>query len=730
METIRKPFRPKARIMELLGEQLIKNHTLALFELVKNAYDADASMVNLTLQDVEKTNGKIIIDDNGTGMDLHTVLNIWMEPAHGHKSLAREEGKRTSKGRLPVGEKGVGRFAVHRLGRKITMITKKANCNEVIVEIDWETFAKHEYLDEADVKIEEREPKIFTDQNTGTKIIISNLKQNWKRGDVRKLYRSVSSMTPARLSKESTAEESSSTFDFNVNFTMKPPKNWLNDLFDPDMALSQSLFQFDFNLTDEGLFYNYHYTPYDAIVSDYKNIVEPRESPVTLKQFEFFTHNPYDGVGRKNRIKREKRPLLEEDLGIGSISGRIIGFDLDKNIYDRYLKDEAGGLSDYLRTQGGIRVYRDNLRVYNYGEPGDDWLNLDHRRIQSPTKKMGNQQLLGEIHLSLDKSRGLKEKTNREGFVENDSYNEFVFALLCVLAQFEAERNKDKRILKDALETPAGKLMPDGLRKKSTDELLADLDQEVLKQKNIDPSVGKLVKKVISSYRETRDAMLSSAGAGLGLVTVFHELERGVRNLHRAISDGIDNDRLRDISDELISLLQGAMYMVSNKEKEKILASTLIKYAISTQQRRFKRHKITLLNGFENLGNIDFYIKGVRRMLTSSLVNIIDNAIYWIDNESQDDREKYIWIGLSNELEGPAIIVADSGPGFIDGADDIIQPFFTRKPSGMGIGLYYADMVMKSHKGRLSFPSTKSVEVPSKTNGACIAFIFDNTEKK
>ncbi|WP_302789507.1 ATP-binding protein, partial [Escherichia coli] len=78
MEIAKKPFRPKARIMELLGEQLIKNHTLALFELVKNAYDADASLVNLTLHDIESKNGKIIIDDNGSGMDFHTVSNIWM----------------------------------------------------------------------------------------------------------------------------------------------------------------------------------------------------------------------------------------------------------------------------------------------------------------------------------------------------------------------------------------------------------------------------------------------------------------------------------------------------------------------------------------------------------------------------------------------------------------------------------------------------------------------------
>jgi hypothetical protein len=94
--------------------------------------------------------------------------------------------------------------------------------------------------------------------------------------------------------------------------------------------------------------------------------------------------------------------------------------------------------------------------VYNYGEPGDDWLGLDHRRIQGPTRKFGSKQIIGEIHLELEGSPDLKEKTNREGFVENDAYNELVYAMLCIISQFEAERNKDKRLLKDALSTTPG----------------------------------------------------------------------------------------------------------------------------------------------------------------------------------------------------------------------------------------------------------------------------------
>lgn len=722
-------FRPKARLMELLGEQLIKNHTLALFEIVKNSYDADATTVELKICDIDQDDGIIKIKDNGYGMSFQTVTDVWMEPAHGHKLEKRIEGKRTEKGRLQVGEKGVGRFAVHRLGTKISMITKAKDTPEVIVSIDWEEFSKAEYLDEAKIEIHEREAKLFTGNATGTHIEISCLKQKWRRGDIRKLYRSVKSMTPASFSY-SDAEGNSETpiykDHFEVLFNIDPPKNWLDDLFDPELAESQSLFSFTFELSNEGLNYSYNFTPYESIKADYRDIIDNRTSSISSENFEFFRFRfPEDGENWKERKKRIKRPNLykkfnePQGLGIGTLKGKIIGFDFDKDIL-RYIKDEKGGLEEYVKQQGGIKVYRDGLRVYNYGEPGDDWLGLDHRRIQGPTRKFGSKQIIGEIHLELEGSPELKEKTNREGFVENDAYNELVYAMLCIISQFEAERNKDKRRLKDALGTSPGSSKGTN-KKKGFEDLLNDLEQTVMKSKDLDSQIGDIVRGVGKSYRETRDVMLSAAGAGLGLITVFHELERGVKGLNACILDRAPIEQLQMMSNELVSILQGAMYMVSNKKMEEIRASDLVSYALLTQQRRFKRHKITFLDGFKNSPESDFTIKGMRRMLTSALVNVIDNAIYWLD---EIETERFIWIAPTAELESPAIIIADNGPGFIDEAIDIIQPFHTRKPAGMGIGLYYTDMVMKSHAGRLAFPENNQIGVPKILTGAQVGLVF------
>ena len=723
-------FRPKARLMELLGEQLIKNHTLALFEIVKNSYDADASEVELKLCDIDQDNGVIKIVDNGDGMTFKTVTEVWMEPAHGHKLERRIEGKRTKKGRLQVGEKGVGRFAVHRLGTKISMITRAKDSPEVVVNIDWEEFSRSEYLDEAKINIDEREAEIFKGDATGTYIEISNLKQKWRRGEIRKLYRSVKSMTPASFSYEDALgnpETPEYKDRFEVLFDIIPPKKWLDDLFDPELAESQSLFNFSFELSNDGLHYDYNFTPYEGIKADYRDIIMDRKSDLTSENFEFFRFRfPEDGENWKERKKRINRPNLYNELnvpgsglGIGTLKGKIIGFDFDKDTL-RYIKDEKGGLEEYVKQQGGIKVYRDGLRVYNYGEPGDDWLGLDHRRIQGPTKKFGSKQIIGEIHLELEGSPELKEKTNREGFVENDAYNELVYAMLCIISQFEAERNKDKRRLKDALGTSPGSSQG-SKNKKGFEDLLNELEQTVLKSKELDNQIGDIVRGVGKSYRETRDIMLSAAGAGLGLITVFHELERGVKGLNASITDGAPIEQLRMMSNELVSILQGAMYMVSNKKMEEIRASELVKYALLTQQRRFKRHGITFLDGFKNAPELDFKIKGMRRMLTSALVNVIDNAIYWLD---EIETERFIWIAPTAELESPAIMIVDNGPGFIDEAVDIIQPFHTRKPAGMGIGLYYTDMVMKSHSGRLAFPENNFIETPALLTGAKVGLVF------
>ena len=132
------PFKPRAQILLQLGEQLIKNENIAILELVKNAYDADAKKVVVNMHFIDdKDTGYIEIHDDGCGMSMDIIKDIWMEPGNSHKKDVVERKERSDLGRLPIGEKGIGRFAILKLGRDIKIITRpEGSDKEYFVDYD------------------------------------------------------------------------------------------------------------------------------------------------------------------------------------------------------------------------------------------------------------------------------------------------------------------------------------------------------------------------------------------------------------------------------------------------------------------------------------------------------------------------------------------------------------------------------------------------------------------
>src|SRR5690606_18777716 len=96
-------------------------------------------------------------------------------------------------------------------------------------------------------------------------------------------------------------------------------------------------------------------------------------------------------------------------------------FDQDSFVLKLGVSDKVG-FKKYLKANGGVKVFRDKLRVYDYGEPETDWLGLDLRRVNQPAKRISNNILLSSISINRKDSSDLIEKTNREGFIENEAY--------------------------------------------------------------------------------------------------------------------------------------------------------------------------------------------------------------------------------------------------------------------------------------------------------------------
>jgi len=673
-------FKPRARLLALLGDQLIRDPGIAVFELVKNAYDADASTALVRLKDLDDpAKARIIVEDDGSGMDWDTVAHVWLEPGTDFRAKQRAAGLRTPKyRRLPLGEKGVGRFAAHKLGRRIRLTTRKAGQNEVIVSINWDKLETEEYLQDARVLVKEREPKTFTANRTGTRLLIRSLRHEWTRGMTRDLHRSVMSICSPFGGPD----------DFKPSLTIEPDTGWLEGLLDVSKVLEQAPFVAHCKLSGRQLVYDYKFSPPSGMDRIDGRVVEG------------LAQNLPPGA------------LLNggRDLRIGPMRIDLHIFDLDPQVLAFGTSDKRG-LRDFLSLNGGVRVYRDGMRVYDYGEPGNDWLGLGQRRVNVPARRISSNLVIGAVTLSAAESQDLLEKTNREGFVDNEAYRTFRSAVLFSVEQIEAERLKDKERIRRAYAKAR--------QKEPVLEDLATLRKE-LERRHLVSALGAYVDAVEQQFVEVRDRLLTAAGAGLTLAVVIHELEKGVAELTRAVERDVSINRIKVLAKHLHELIDGLAYLTRKSGVSQEKATRLIRQALFNTEYRLRHHRIEVFNGFEH-GDSDFTVKCVPRLIVASLMNLIDNSIWWLENKG---GRKRIYIGTTKDLDAPAIVVADNGPGFVDPPEYLVQPFLTRKPGGMGLGLHLVSEIMKAQGGRLVFPEHGDVSCPPSFDGAVVALVF------
>lgn len=699
------PFRPKARLLQLLGDQLIGSSRLAVFELVKNAYDADADRVEVELGGLKEGEPYIQVVDDGGGMSLDTIRDIWLVPAHGHREEQRDRNRRTKKGRLPLGAKGLGRFAVHKLGDRIQLVTRAKNQKECIVDIDWAAMVSEEMLSDAYVKVHTREPKIFLGNQTGTHIKITQLRhKNWSRGDVRRLLKQLTSIA-------SPFDQVSDEFVTELNVPDHP--EWIEDVPDVDAFLRRAPWYFHFHFENGRISWEYEFRGITGIR------VEPREKaredqPLKVPP----PDNRDDTLVSKGRRKEPVVAPKAFTEGIGPVEGTFYVFDRDKPILAKI--GDTQQLSAYLDDNGGVRVYRDGVRVYNYGEPGEDWLGLDIRRVNAPTKRISNNIVLGAVDLELEHSPQLVEKTNREGFDENGAYDRLKRLIIGALGEFEVERKIDKDAIRKLLKS--SKALTDDKVRKPLEKL-----RKVAKKTEAWGQLEPLINRVEKDYSDLRDTLLRSGLSNMGLTVVFHEVEHGVRALEKSISAGVDKSLLQELAKNLIHALDGFTEIIRKGDQKEQSLNQVVRRARDTANIRFRHHKVKLdcpavADGVKETNSVFTF-----SLILAALTNIIDNSIYWLQvrwpDEGVGDRRIHIQID-PDFRGGPAIIVADNGPGFEDEPDAMTTPFFTRRPDGMGVGLYYANLVMEMNGGHLAFPDAEETDVPEKFDGAIVALVF------
>lgn len=697
-------FKPKARIVLQLGDQLIRSENIAILELIKNSYDACAKKVTITMNNVEDPeNGSIIIEDDGFGMDYNVINDVWLVPGTTFKKNQIESINFNNPcGRVPIGEKGIGRFGAHKLGEEIEVISRKKDSKEVNLKINWKDFDNDDMLEEVPISLTERSPQEFMGERTGTKIVIRKLRNSWTRGGIRSLYTAINSLN-------SPFENQSS---FRVLFKIDNTE-WLHGLLSFEEIKDNALFIAEAVIDGNQIVeFRYEFTPWTTLRKLKGRVLHEPNNPINMIQKE------YD----ENLKKKVFKDIDLSDYKIGQVKLKILIFDMDTNLMSLGGISDKRGFKSYLKDNGGVRVYRDDVRVYDYGEPGNDWLNLDLERVNLPTARISNNIIIGAVSLNRLKSRDLIEKTNREGFIENEAFRTFYSAIRFTISQIVLQRNIDKEKIRNFY----GKNLP----KEPVVGTLGVLREKVesgLSNTPIKKEILGMLSEIEDDYKTISEIYIRSASAGLGLSIVIHEIEKIISELLKVVEEYKYPDRIKSLTKHLGELIQGYSALIRKRTRKSTDLKQIVKDALWNIDFRLRSHKIEIVKAYEKEKDFNTIVKCSDNLIIGTIINIIDNSIWWLNYGKVQNRK--IWIDITNEHpEHITILIADNGPGFTLLPEDMIKPFISSKENGIGIGLHIAYEIMNSHGGDLIFPEPDDFSIPKLfKSGAMVGLAFKIT---
>ena len=564
---------------------------------------------------------------------------------------------------------------------------------ECVLRIDWDKVNDSKYIEDVPIILEEREPKEFKD-STGTKIVITKLRNNWVRGTLRDVARSINTLNSPFESKES----------FSVLF--ETDNNWLDGVLTYDDIKDKNLYKFSLKINGNKITdFSYDFLPY-------RNLSKVESRHISYEDFESLS----------KMIRKDDSIIDISKYDIGEILMEGIVFDLDSKVLNIGLSSGIKDLKDYLAVNGGIKVFRDNMRIWDYGESDNDWLDLDAKRVNRPSFKLSNRLIIASVYLNSEQSKDLIEKANREGFVDNEAYREFKDACSYAIEKVEFYRNQDKEKIRRAYNTKVSNEVP-------VLDSIEDV-KEIVKSKVPDETVREqLIKKldrIGEDYTRITDNLIKSAGTGLNLIAVLHQIEKIIKNMKSSLrgEESTTNQITENVS-QLDKLVEGYSLLARNYKPEIQELNKLVDYALQNDSFRFKAHKISVINRYKERKKKYEGICSVNYLINATM-NLFDNSIWWLGYAETINPK--IFVDITEDIEGySTIIVADNGPGFALSKDELGNPFITAKPAGagMGIGLHLTKEIMNSLHGKLLFPEPDDFSIPDEfKKGAIVALAF------
>ena len=677
-------FKPRARLIKTIGEELISDDKVAIIELVKNSYDAYSSLYNgapivdIVFQGnvetcidnsgsrkyiISKKGASIIIYDEGVGMDFNTIEHAWMEPATNFKKLKENQDPQ----KKYSGEKGIGRFASAKLASKLELVTRREGEDEIVVFFDWNMFSNEEdYLD--DVKINWQIRPAQEIKTHGTILKLYDLNEDWDESKIMDLRISLSRLLNPIVPSE----------DFLINLDLPSEFSNLSGIVERPETLNRPNYSIRGSVTKDG-------KPENVI---------------------FYSKS----VNKEEQLKLEFILNREYSAGPFSFEFKIWNRETDE------LKALAGEMGSLVRNVKkdldelcGISIYRDNIRVLPYGNKNNDWVRLDIRRVNNPTLRLSNNQIVGYVSIKLDDNPFLKDQSNREGIVESQAFEDLKEYIKLILNEVEQRRyaerprNTQTKSIKSLFEAFSLKTISTSIKNENIgqQEVIKLLEQ---KEKEITDAVVK-VQETISRYRR-----LSTMGQliepiihdGRDLLNkidlksniIIKEANKEQLDVNKIISKANDIQELRKDFALLFKRIEPFGGRKRGRPKTIILEEAIENIFTLNQDELLKLNIECVLPTSEHKVSID------ESELGSIFMNLIQNSMYWLE---QINAERKIVVDILEAKDELSVIFSDNGPGVQPEIEDkIFDPYFSTKPDGIGLGLAIIGETMEEYDGHLS----------------------------
>ncbi|MEC0174347.1 sensor histidine kinase [Paenibacillus favisporus] len=734
-------FTAMARLLSHLGDQLISSSEVALLELIKNSYDAGSKQVDIIINQKKRT---MVIKDKGKGMNKADISEKFLVIGTNNRlieqksiieefnqlEMSNDEPKEKDEisSRVPLGEKGLGRFATMKLANKLLLVSKsKFSSNGALLMVDWNQCRNDstKTLEEIRVHLfdvcgkELKSKGYFDDINPSFTLI--------KLYDIRDFY-----------NQDIWDGKKFETFyrDHFMKYVnpFRPNKGFQIRL--EIVAANGDFYRFTPETLDKKLLDQAHYKlsgkiigkelkssfyikgadgrefagDLDTYLSDLEGINLIGEEDFGPIDFEFYFFNR-----RGDRLKEIKGYTKITDV---------------RKLLDQY--------------SGGIMIYRDNFRVLPYAERGDDWLDMDKEdQFRSEGIRFNTIQTVGAIFITTLFNYNLRDQTNREGLIHNNAFNNLYDALRAVLKSFKAKIDQYY---------PRGHKNNGPLTTDSVNQALSPFQSKLEHIKNnIDEitkytaTEGNDIKDTIqtlnndyfefeSSYYQVRSAVnelekrvteiedkqrmvLDLAGIGLMAETVAHELRSYVNRMLGYLSD---LQKKIPSQKEMISLLISntksidsvitrldAQAITRRRTKSKVRIVNLIAEIISSKKEVWKQEGTKEIN--INLQfDSELWLKVNQGMIVQVFDNLLNNSHYWLLRYCKENEEFQPMINIMIYSSG-IVEFSDNGRGIspID-SEAVFEPFFSRKKDGRGLGLYIISDIMSFHNSDITLSEGKN----------------------